>query len=314
MPEHTVGMAALVVNPAKVDELEALRTLVTTSLHEAGWPDPLWFETTEDDPGYGMTEKAIDAGATVVLACGGDGTVRAALTVLAGTDTSLAVLPMGTGNLLARNLGIPIDDRAAAVAIALGDQERVLDVGRVENDDSTARTERFAIMAGIGMDAAIMRDAPATVKAKIGWPAYLISGVRQLRRPGVRARISVDGHPARRARAQTIVIGNMGSLQGGIDLLPDAEPDDGRLDVAVLVSRGLLDWARIIFRVLTRRTDVDDRFTADQGERIEVRLLTPQPRQLDGDPIPPRDRLVVQIEPGAIRVRVPPSARTPRPT
>jgi len=308
---HRQGLAAVVVNPTKIDDLDALRTMVTTKATQAGWPDPLWFETTAEDPGYSMTEKAVAEGATVVLAAGGDGTVRAALTVLAGTDTALGVLPLGTGNLLARNLGLPLNDLPGAVDIALGSGQRRLDVGRIEPDSPGERAERFAIMAGVGLDAAIMRDAPENVKARIGWAAYLVSGAKHLRREAMHAHLVIDGSTDVRARAQTIVIGNVGKLQGGLQLLPDAVPDDGYLDVAVLESRGLFDWLLIAGRVVARRPDVDDRFATYRGKRIEVHLPTPSPRQVDGDLLTRSDRLLVEVEPAAVVVKVVPAPTKP---
>ena len=305
------GLAAVVVNPTKTADLGRLRTLVTTKVTQAGWPEPLWLETTADDPGYGMTEKALAEGATVVLAAGGDGTVRAVLTVLAGTDTALAVLPLGTGNLLARNLGMPLNDLPGSVDIALGAGLRRLDVGRIEPDSAGERAQRFVIMAGVGLDAAIMRDAPENVKARIGWAAYLVSGAKHLRREQMHAHLVIDGRTEVRARAQTIVIGNVGKLQGGLQLLPDAVPDDGYLDVAVLESRGVFDWLLIAGRVISRRPDVDDRFATYRGKRIEVRLPTPSPRQVDGDLLTRSDRLLVEVEPAAVIVKVVPAPIEP---
>jgi len=296
---------AVVVNPTKLDDGAALRDRITAALAARHLPAPLWLETSEQDPGFGMAEQALARGAGVVMACGGDGTVRAVLTVLAGTGVPLAVLPAGTGNLLARNLGLPVGDLAAAVEIALTGRDRAIDVGRLEPADDDGRHQRFAIMAGVGLDAAIMRDAPEGVKARLGWPAYVLSALRHLRRPGVRIRLELDGRPVMTTRVQTVVIGNMGRLQGGVQLLPDATPDDGALDVAVLAGRGLLDWARIVGRVLTRRPGLDQRFLTFRAQRVSVTLRHLQPRQADGDLLDPGRLLDARIEPGAVLVRVP---------
>jgi diacylglycerol kinase family enzyme len=312
-PRRTTSqVAAVVVNPAKVADGDALRGPLSAALASRGWAEPMWLETSEEDPGYGMTELAVERGVDLVMACGGDGTVRAALTVLAGTGVPLAVLPAGTGNLLARNLGIPVHDLAACIDIALDGADRTLDVGRIEPREASGRHERFAIMAGVGLDAAIMRDAPERMKAWIGWAAYVVSAIKHLRRPGVRMQIVVDGRRPVHARAQTVVIGNMGTLQGGIELLADAVPDDGLLDVALLASTGLADWTRITARVLTRRTHVDDRFQTYRGKHVSVTLRHPQPREVDGDLLAPGTHLAVEVEPGALVVRV--LAGQPAPT
>jgi diacylglycerol kinase (ATP) len=296
--------AAVVVNPTKVDDLEVLRRWLTTTMTDAGWGCPLWRETTVEDPGYGMTEQALSEGVTLVLACGGDGTVRAVLTVLAGSGTPLGVLPVGTGNLLARNLGLPVNDPEAALEIALTGSERPIDVGRIEPTIPNGRHERFAIMAGVGFDAAMMRDAPEKLKERVGWAAYLVSAVKHLRGSSMRVQVCIDGGEPIHARARSVVIGNVGKLQGGLELLPDAHPDDGVLDVAVIVSHSLMDWLRVASRVLIRRAHVDQRYTTYQGKQIRVTLRSAQPRQIDGDLIEESKLLAVQIEAAALLVRV----------
>lgn len=313
--------AAVVVNPTKVGDPEVLRASLADRMTAAGWGSPLWLETTVDDPGYGMTEQALREGVDLVVASGGDGTVRAVLTVLAGSGTPLGILPAGTGNLLARNLGLPLADLPAAVEVALFGVDRPIDVGRIAPADPDGRTERFAIMAGVGFDAAMMRDAPEALKARMGWAAYLVSAARNLRGSSVRVQIRIDGDEPIRARARTVLIANVPNLRGGLALLPHARPDDGVLDVAVIVSHGLGDWVRVLSRVLTHRGYIDNRFTTYRGRQIRVLLRSPQPRQLDGDLISEGTRLAVEIEAGALLVRVPAKAEatpvhamTPTPT
>ncbi len=297
--------AAVVVNPTKVSDPEELRESLTSTMAEAGWGSPLWLETTAEDPGYGMTEQALREGVNLVLACGGDGTVRAVLTELAGSGTPLGILPAGTGNLLARNLGLPLADLRAAVEIALSGVDRPIDVGRIAPANRDGRTERFAIMAGVGFDAAMMRDAPELLKARVGWAAYLVSAARNLRGSSVRAQVRIDDGDPIRARARTVLIANVANLPGGLALLPHARPDDGVLDVAIIVSHSIWDWARVLSRVLAHRGYIDNRFTTYRGKQIRVLLRSPQPRQLDGDLIGESTRLAVHLEAGALLVRVP---------
>jgi YegS/Rv2252/BmrU family lipid kinase len=304
---HHGRVAAVVVNPTKVqDDGAALRDTVSAALAGAGWSDVRWLETTAEDPGYGMAERALREGAGLVLACGGDGTVRAVLTVLAGSDAELGVVPLGTGNLLARNLGIPVDDLDAAAEVAVSGPVRVVDVGRVGPSAPGDRAERFAIMAGIGMDAAIMRDAPEAAKARIGWPAYVVSAARHLRGHGDRMRLELDGGAPRGLFAKTILVGNMGTLQAGLELMPDAEPDDGVLDVAVLSPRWAVDWLRIAARVIARRRRTDQRFACLPAKQIRVTTRHLQPRQVDGDLLESARELLIEVEPAALRVHTPP--------
>ena len=243
--------AAIVYNPIKVPDLDGLTERVEAFMSRHGWEPPMWLETTVDDPGIGMCERAMHDECDVVFVCGGDGTVMAAVTAMAGSDVPLAVLPAGTGNLLARNLDLPINDEEACLRIGIGGRTRAIDVGVIED-------RKFAVMAGMGFDAAMMRDAPEGLKKAVGWPAYVVSAGKHLRGRGIRVTITFDGGTPLHRRVRTVVVGNVGRLQGNIPLLPDAEPDDGILDVVVIATRNVLDWARVGGRVL-RRTDVPDR-------------------------------------------------------
>jgi len=292
-----VSRAAVVHNPTKVTDLPALKRRVEPVMARAGWEPPLWLETTVEDPGAGMARQAVADGCDVVFVAGGDGTVMAAATALAGTEVPLAILPTGTGNLLARNLDLPFTDEAACLRIGLTGRTRAIDVGAVED-------RKFVVMAGLGFDAAMMRDAPEGLKKKVGWPAYVVSATKHLRGRGIRVTLTLDdGEPLNR-RVRTVVVGNVGRLQGNFPLLPDAVPDDGVLDVVVIATRNILDWARVGTRVL-RRADVPDRrmerFTA---KHVLIEASHSQPRQLDGDVIEDGRRLDIQVEAGALLVKV----------
>ena len=308
--------AAVVVNPVKAPPEDARRVQLESALVAAGWKPPLWLETTADDPGYGMAEEALARHADLVLTLGGDGTVRAVLTVVAGSGVPMGVLPVGTGNLLARNLGIPLGDLSAALETALDGTDRAIDVGRIEPDGPPDRAERFAIMAGMGLDAAIMGGAPDAVKDKVGWPAYVLSAARQLGSHRIRVEVAVDSAEPLRTRAQTVLVGNVGQLQGGLELMPDAVPDDGLLDIAVVAARGPADWIRVVTRVVGRRRIRDRRFRTLRGRTIRITAQHRHPREADGDVLRPGRSMVVQVEPGAIIVRVPatagPSEEPPR--
>jgi hypothetical protein len=200
--------AAVIINPATAD-VPDLREPVEQTLAAAGCSTPLWLETTPEDPGPGMAEAAVAAGVQLVMICGGDGTVMACLGALAGTDVPVAVVPLGTGNLLARNLGVPTR-LADALAVAVNGVDRRIDLGRVGD-------QPFAVMAGIGFDAAMMADATEDMKRFAGWPAYVASALRHLRDPVMRVRLCIDDGPPLRRRARTVLVGNVGRLQGGLE-------------------------------------------------------------------------------------------------
>ena len=165
---------AVILNPVKVDDPAAFRALVDRRAGELGWSEPVWFETTVEDPGRSMAHAAAVADAELVVVCGGDGTVRTVCAELAGTGIPVGVVPAGTGNLLARNLALPLYLNAA-VEVALNGQDRAIDIVRVAGDGLEV-DEHFLVMAGMGFDAAIMEGANDQIKAKVGWLAYVVAG------------------------------------------------------------------------------------------------------------------------------------------
>jgi diacylglycerol kinase family enzyme len=282
---------AVVINPAKVEDLAGRRHAISAQLERAGWPEPLWYETTEDDPGCGQAKSAVEAGARVLFVCGGDGTVMAALDAVVGTDVALCVLPSGTGNLLARNMGLP-DDVAAGVRLATEGARRRIDVG-------VADGRRFAVMAGMGLDGRMIADTDHRAKARFGWPAYAVSLARHLRDEPIDVEVSVDGGDVVRRRVQTVVVGNVGRLQGGIALLPDAEPDDAQLDVALVCARGIRQWVGLVVDVLRNRRR-PHRYETLRGRCIDIVSDRPLPREIDGELIEDSCRMRVEVLPSAL--------------
>ena len=276
---------AVVFNPATGGGDPADRRRDTQEALEHAGLDVLWLETTREDPGQGLTAKAVAEGVDLVMVQGGDGTVMACVTGLAGTEVPLAVLPGGTGNLLATNFDVPAD-LDGAVEVALDD-------------------DRFVVMGGIGFDAAMLRDADPKLKEHLGAVAYVVSGFRHLRRRATRFRLRLDDRPPVERTGQGVLVGNLGRLQGGLPVMPDARPDDGLLDVAVLQTRTVLDWLALAARVLLRRRK-DPQLELFQARRVEIGCDRPQPVERDGDPLDtPRDHLVIEVVPKALTLCVP---------
>ncbi|MGY2877048.1 YegS/Rv2252/BmrU family lipid kinase [Marmoricola sp. URHA0025 HA25] len=293
---------AAILNPVKVDDAAGFRSMVERMAHESGWEQVSWWETTVEDTGYQMAHEAAVSGVDVVLAIGGDGTIRAVCEELAGTGIPVGIVPAGTGNLLARNLSIPLYLRAA-VDVGLNGQDRAIDMVHVSGDDMEDAT--FLVMAGMGFDAAIMEGVNEDFKNRVGWLAYVWSALKALMFPVIRVEISVDGGPFTRHRARTLVIGNVGSLQAGMPLIPEAAIDDGQLDVVMLYPRSFLSWIPLAARVLTRDKRTDETITRMTGREVVVRTQTPAPRQLDGDLIAPGKELRAECVHGRLLVRVP---------
>ncbi len=312
-PEGTVSetptrRAAIIINPTKFDDLDAVKQQITQESTALGWSEPLFIETTAEDTGQGQTREALERQVDLVCPLGGDGTVRAVAEVLVGTDTPLGLLPGGTGNLLARNLDLPVDDLGDALRVALTGQNKRVDVGRLTIDQS-GEHERpaqhiFLVMAGLGFDAAIMADAPEGLKAKVGPAAYVVSGARNLRGPQFRVRVRIDEHEEFTRRARTVVIGNCGKLLGGLVLMPDAEIDDGQLDTVILSPQGIVGWAAVAARIASKRRKGHERVDHYTSETVRIRADRPQEVQIDGDTLGKARAINVESVPGALVVRV----------
>jgi undecaprenyl-diphosphatase len=302
--DHDAGTrSAVVANPTKVKDGGPHQRQIHAALASAGWPKPLWLETTREDPGSGQTRQALQAGAEVIFACGGDGTVTACASELAGAQAALAVVPSGTGNLLAANLNLPARP-ADAVAAATARGRQRLDIGVVGD-------RCFTVMAGMGFDAQMLRDTPETLKARLGWPAYAIAATLHLCETPMHVSISLDHAPPFTRRARTVLVANVGRLQGGLRLLPSAAPDDGLLDVAVLMPPKRRDWLPLAWSLIRHRPTAPMMETF-QARHVEISSDTEQPRELDGDLIEPSHTLTAAVRPAALWVCVPqpPSAGT----
>jgi len=356
-----------------------------------------------------MAEAAAVSGADLVLVCGGGGTAREVCAELAGTGIPVGIVPAGTGNLLARNLAIPLflrsaidvalngQDRAidlvevsgdgfedthfmvmagmgldaaimegvnedikrrvgwiayvlsglkalmspvvkveiavdggefttykavtvvvgnvgflqaglpllpdAAIDVALSGQDRAIDLVEVCGDGF--EDTHFMVMAGMGFDAAIMEGVNEDIKKRVGWLAYVLSALKSLMFPAVRMEVSVDDGEFTKHRARTIVVGNVGFLQAGMPLLPDATIDDGVLDVVILHPRKFLSWIPLAVRVLAKSQTVDELIDRRTGSRVRIKAATDTPRQLDGDSIGEGRELRMECIHGRLLVRVP---------
>jgi YegS/Rv2252/BmrU family lipid kinase len=290
-----VSRAAVVMNPVKVPD--SFRETVGAAMAEHGWDEPMWLETTPEDTGQGQARTAAEAGVDVVLACGGDGTVTATAAGLAGTGVPLAVIPLGTGNLLARNLGLPVD-LDEALTVALTGRNRRLDTG-------LANGSLFLTMAGLGLDAKMLADASEPVKKRLGWLAYLLAALGHLRDRPMRVRLRTDSGASVRRRASGVIVGNVGALQGGVPLLPDAEPDDGRLDVVVLTAGTVAGWLAVVLHVLLRRSDATSRVLRRTFAELRIDINRPHLWELDGEVMGHTRQLVITVQPGALLVRGP---------
>ncbi|GAT71990.1 putative diacylglycerol kinase [Microbacterium sp. HM58-2] len=312
--------AAVVYNPVQ-GSLDALRLAVAEQERKAGWAATRWYETSREDAGTSAANAAAADDPAVVIVAGGDGTVRAVAEVLHGTGIPVALVPTGTGNLLARNLGIPRGDLDRCIAAAFSGETRAVDVGvaELEDEEGRRRTSVFVVMAGIGLDAEMAERTSALAKRHLGWFAYVTPIARSI----IANRLfhldyRIDEGRVRSARAHTIIVGNCGTLTGNMLLIPDAVVDDGLLDVVMMRPTGRFGWARIGTRLtiqgIARRSRLSRRLLRDapdlrmlayaQGTRLEARFESPHGIELDGDGFGLVVRVRIGIRPKALLVCV----------
>jgi len=314
--------AAVVLNRTLVRDLGRFRRRCREAAAASGW-EVSFVETTVDDPGPGQARAAAAAGARMVVAAGGDGTVRACAQALAGTQVPLAIVPLGTANLAARALGVP-PGLGGALATAFGGHERRIDLAVAQLADAARPADgagaadaagplTFAAMAGIGLDAQVVAATPRLLKRRAGWLAYAAAGAAHLPGRGVWFMVRLDGGEPLARRARCVVVGNAGLLPGGFALLPRARLDDGLLDVGILAPVGPGGWLRVARRVVTGGGRDGPQLETHQARRVEITAQTPLPREVDGEVITPGRSLTVTLLRCSLTVRVPPSRRWPGP-
>jgi YegS/Rv2252/BmrU family lipid kinase len=266
------------------------------TLDEAGVSDPIWTEVPKSKRAPAAVEEALEAGAELLIAWGGDGMVRRCVNALKDTEVPLALVPAGTSNLFATHLGIE-RDIGQAVQVALRGDRRRLDVGRFDG-------ERFAVMAGAGFDAAMIK-ASDDLKDRLGRAAYVVGGASRLYSEPFEAKIKIDGTRWYEGPASCILIGNVGELFGGIEVFADARPDDGALDVGVLTSEGPVQLVRAAARTAVGSAKKSPFVRVTQARKVRVELDRKVRYELDGGDRKKVKSFKVDIEPGAITVCVP---------
>jgi YegS/Rv2252/BmrU family lipid kinase len=267
------------------------------TLAASGVNDPLWFEVPKSAKAPKCVQRAIKQGADLLFVWGGDGMVQRCIDAAAGSGITLAILPAGTANLLATDLGIP-KDLPEAVAIGLRGTRRSLDVGVING-------ERFAVMAGAGFDARVMDGVDKRTKKRLGRVAYFRSTVRAVKGQRRRMKIKVDGQIWFAGKASCVLFGNIGTITGGLCVFPDARPDDGVIEIGVVTARGGLDWLRVLGRIVTHDPESSPMVSITHGRKASVRFDGPMPYQIDGGARSTTDRLRVHVEPNAVWVCVP---------
>ncbi|MFT8592984.1 MAG: diacylglycerol kinase family protein [Bifidobacterium sp.] len=313
---------AFIINPSKPNA-KSLKARIRQYCAQNGLKEITFINTELDKDGRECAIQALEGGADVIVAVGGDGTVRTVASALAGTSHAMGIIPIGTGNLFARNMGIPIDDIDSALAVATSHGSRFVDVGRLEMLDSAEDREAhaFLIIAGTGFDALMIDNTDPTLKKNISWLAYFVSGAQHLftkKYTGTVAITSSDGETRQRESIvfRTLMAGNCGQIPG-LSLMPEASWDDGLLDFEIIdTSGGIIGWANlfgdVLHQTITHKAEQSPFSTNSKVEQIqglsaEITLDKAAPVQVDGDVLGETRHIRFSVEKEALCVRVPDS-------
>jgi diacylglycerol kinase family enzyme len=297
--------AAIIVNPRKVLTVPDAHEQALDVSRRLGWDQPAWIETAAEDPGRSMGVAALQDGYDVIVAAGGDGTVRAVAGGVLGSGVPFGIVPMGTGNLLARNLGIPLGSFSAALELALLGRDRPIDVGMVTFDERAP--EPFLVITGAGLDADTMGSTNDNLKKLIGWGAYIEAGGRASLRPGFRVGMSPKdkGDEPKSQHVRSYMVCNCGVLTAGIVLVPQAQIDDGLLDTVTIAPYGVVGFAALGVVVATGQPISDRLMSHSTGQSFDATFSKPVKGQIDGDAVGEITRMRTVVNPGTLVVRVP---------
>jgi diacylglycerol kinase family enzyme len=315
-----IDRVAFVANPTKSGYTD-FKLAAYAMCEDLGLGEPLWLETTIESPGaLQAADAARQPGVSTVIAAGGDGTVRAVAEGLAGQGVPLGVVPMGTANLLARNLRLPMLSAREALEVALTGRRRQIDGGRRTAHDAAGQVvvdnEAFLVISGLGFDAALVSGADSALKRRLGWPAYFISGFNHLSDKPVKVSVTAEaGSPdasPKRTDARSVMFGNCGLLPAGLHLVPDADLSDGLIDLVMAETRhGLVGWAAVAAQVVLHSIGVrwspawaSGRLVYRQSDAFEVECPTEQLIQIDGELVGRAAKLRASVEHLALSVRV----------
>jgi len=290
-----LGRIAVIAHQGKTigGGLDELRKLLAVE----GTDEVIWYEVPKSRKAPAKVRKALKKGADLLFVWGGDGMVQRCADALVGSGSTIAIIPAGTANLLAHNLGIP-RDLAEAVHIGLHGRRRQLDLGWISG-------EHFAVLAGVGFDADMIRDADRRLKTRLGRVGYLWTGLRNTGMDPTQLKIKIDGTTWFAGDATCVLLGNVGTILGGVRVFDDASPDDGWLDIGVGTATGPVQWARLLSQISTGSARRSPFIRTTRAKRISIKLHAPATYELDGGARPKTKRIKAHVVPAAITVCVP---------
>ena len=270
-------------------------------LAAAGVNGPQWFEVPKSKKAPKQVRAALDAGAELLFVWGGDGMVQRCIDTAVGSPVAIAIIPAGTANLFASNLGIP-KDVSAAVKVGLRGCRQTVDLGRING-------EHFGVMAGAGMDAVMIRDADGPLKQRLGRAAYFVTAARSVGLRRVATRVRLDGDKWFEGKASCVLIANVGKIMGNVAVFPEADPADGILELGIVTANSRWQWMRTLARTAAGKAAGSPFVEVARGHKIDVRFSRPVPYELDGGSRKKARRLRVAVRPAAVTVCVPEPAQ-----
>ncbi len=286
---------AVVANTEKIAKKDARR--LRSALASAGLGDVHWVDIDKGSDAKAAAKKALKRGATTIVVCGGDGSVRAASEAIVGTQTALAVVPSGTANLFASGLGLPSDIDEIVDLVIRGDRRSL--------DTASCNGQTFNVMAGSGFDVDMLNDAEDN-KERMGTFAYVGAAVRETRhRKMFDTKIEIDGKPFYDGPASCVLVGNSGSLKGGVKAFPDATATDGRLHVAAVTAVGKREWANLMISAVFRRQQWSSHSEIGEGAAVTVTFDKKRRFELDGGVKGKSKTLEFEIQPHSLMVCAP---------
>lgn len=294
--------AILIANPLAGSYIQRANQLADTItyLQQQRWQATLQY-TREAGDARRLAREAVEQGINVVVAVGGDGTINEIIQELVGTETALGVIPGGTVNVWAREVGIP-QEIAAARAILVNGQTRRIDLGRVNG-------RYFLLMAGIGMDGEIIYAVEKKPAKRFGVLGYVLVGTwLGLGYPAFRATVEIDGRVIKTTALQ-LVIGNTQLYAGAIKYTWQARCDDGLLDICIVRKQNIAGRIVTTLHFLLRPTQQQPYIQYETGQSIKIRTRRPIAIQIDGDPLGYTEKSQapthITVEPGSLKVIVP---------
>jgi diacylglycerol kinase (ATP) len=285
---------AVIANTLKIAKKDARRL---RSALAAADLDARWYEIVKGSDSKPAAKKALKRGAKTIIVCGGDGSVRAAAEAIVGTETALAVVPSGTANLFASGLELPTDIDEIVEVIARGDRRSI--------DTAVCNGMTFNVMAGSGFDVGMLTEAEES-KERLGTFAYVGAAVRETRhRKMFDTKITVDDEVFYEGPASCVLVGNTGSLKGGVEAFPDASSTDGRLHVAAVTATGMREWANLMMTAVLRKQQWSGHSEIGEGTAITVKFDRKRRFELDGGVKGKAKKLEFEIKPRSLVVCAP---------